>query len=115
MKKKFITAILAVSCVGLSVGSAFAALVTCSNVSITGIGTTTNPAIVSGLTVTVKNETGVACGTLLNGLTRRYALNDVNTDQTYATLLTALSLQKKLTITTGETADSLLFVAAIKN
>ena len=116
MKKKFITAMLAISCVGLSVGSAFAATVTCPNVSITGIGTTGNPAVVSGLVVQLKNESGAVCGTWANGAVRQLALDTNNTDQTYATLLTALSLQKKLYVVAGgDTVNSLLTIATIKN
>jgi hypothetical protein len=114
MKKKFITAFLAISCFGLFVGSAFAAQ-DCGTVSITAIGTT--PYTASGLFVKVKNESGVACGSLANGAILQYFLDTNNTDPTYATLLTALSLQKKMFIQTSGTgaANSLLLVASIKN
>ncbi len=113
MKKKFISAILAMSFIGLSAGSVFA--MDCATVSITGIGTT--PYTDSGLFVKVKNESGVACGALANGATMQYFLDTNNTDPTYATLLTALSLQKKMYIQTSGTGtvNSLLLVAAIKN
>jgi hypothetical protein len=114
MKKKFITAILAISCVGLSVGSVFAAQ-TCNGVSIAAIGTT--PYTDSGLFVKVKNESGVACGALANGAVLQYFLDTNNTDPTYATLLTALSLQKKLFIQVAGTGtnNDLLILASIKN
>jgi hypothetical protein len=116
MKKKIITAVLAISCVGLSVGSAFAAPVSCNGVSITGIGTTSNSAIASGLVVQLRNDSPAACGSLAKGAVRQYALSTTNTDQTYATLLTALSLQKKLFVQVGgDVANSLLLVATIKN
>jgi TM2 domain-containing membrane protein YozV len=115
MKKKLITAILAVSCVGLSFGSAFAEQ-TCNGVSITAVGTTIYTE--SGLFVKVKNVSGVDCGTTLtNGATVQYFLDTTNTDPTYATLLTALSLQKNLFIQVSGTGatNSLLLVTSIKN
>ncbi len=114
MKKKFITAMLAISCVGLSFGSAFAN-VSCYPVSITVVGTT--PYTASGLYVKVKNESGAACGALVNGGQMSYYLSTTNTDPTYATLLTALSLQKKLNIQVAGTgtAGSLVLVAGIVN
>lgn len=114
MKKKFITAILAISCLGFSVGTVFGAT-DCSSVSITGVGTT--PYTESGLFVKVKNETTAACGDLAVGATLQYFLDTANTDPTYATLLTALSLQKKMFIQVSGTgaANSLLLVASIKN
>jgi hypothetical protein len=114
MKKKFITAILAISCVGLSFGSAFAAQ-SCNSVTITAVGTT--PYTASGLFVKVKNVSGVACGSLANGAITQYFLDTNNTDPTYATLLTALSLQKTMFIQTSGTGanNSLLLVASIKN
>lgn len=114
MKKKIMTAILAISCVGLSVGSAFSAT-SCNGVSITAVGTT--PYTDSGLFVKVKNESGVACGALANGAIQQYFLDTKNTDPTYATLLTALSLQKKLFIQVAGTgtANDILLIASIKN
>lgn len=117
MKKKFITAILAVSCLGLSVGSASAAI-TCNGVSVAGIGTTANAAVTSGLVVQLKNVSGVTCGgTWAPNAILQLALNsNAQTDATYATLLTALSLQKTLFVQAGAaTANSLLLIATIKN
>lgn len=97
MKKKFVTAILAVSCLGMSVGSVFGQ--SCNGVSVAEIGTST--AAASNLIVMVKNESGADCGPLANGGTKIYALSDdAHTDQMYAALLTALSLQKKMFINT---------------
>jgi len=98
----------------LSFGSAFAAQI-CNAVSITGVGTT--PYAASGLFVKVKNVSGVACGALANGAVLQYFLDTNNTDPTYATLLTALSLQKNLFIQVSGTGanNSLLLVTAIKN
>lgn len=114
MKKKLIAAILAISCVGMFAGSVFAAT-SCNSVSITAVGTT--PYTDSGLFVKVKNESGVACGDLANGAILQYFLDTNNTDPTYATLLTALSLQKKMFIQVSGTGanNSLLLVASIKN
>lgn len=114
MKKKIMAAILAISCVGLSVGSAFANT-NCASVSIQMAGT--SPSSPSGLFVKVKNETGAACGALANGASAIYYLSTNSTDQTYATVLTALSLQKKMWIQVGGTgtANSLLYVASIIN
>lgn len=113
MKKKFITAILAISCVGLSFGSAFAAQ-SCNGVSIVGVGTT--PYTASGLFVKVKNVSGAQCGALANGAVLQYFVDNNNTDPTYATLLTAVSLQKNLFIQVSGTGanNSLLLVTAIK-
>lgn len=114
MKKKIIAAILAISCVGLSVGSAFATQ-TCGSVSVQMAGT--SPSSPSGLFVKVKNETTAACGALLPGASLIYFLDVNHTDQTYATILTALSLQKKLWIQVGGTGtvNSTLFITSITN
>ena len=114
MKKKIIAAIIAVSCVGFSVGSAFA-VTNCSSVSVQMVGT--SPTAVSGLFVRVKNETTAACGALLPQSSMTYFLDTKMADQTYATVLTALSLQKKMWIQVGGTGsqNSLLLIASIKN
>jgi hypothetical protein len=97
MKKKFVTAILAISCLGVSVGSVFGQ--SCNGVSVVEVGTSTASA--SNLIVALKNESGVDCGGgFLNGATQIYALTQTNTDQMYAGLLTAMSLQKKMFVNT---------------
>lgn len=112
--KKIMTAVLALSCVGVFAGTALSAT-NCNGVSITAVGTT--PYTASGLFVKVKNESGAACGALANGAVQQYFLDTNNTDPTYATLLTALSLQKKLFIQTAGTGtlNDILLVASIKN
>ncbi len=114
MKKKIITAILAISCIGLSVGSVFANT-DCPVVSVQMVGT--SPSAASGLFCKVKNESGAACGDMANGASRIYFLNTSMTDQTYATLLTAFSLQKKMWIQVGGTGtnNSLLYIATVSN
>jgi len=116
MKKKIITAILAISCVGLSVSSAFSAsYIDCKSVSIVSVGSGVPTA--SSLYVNLKNESGAACGDLANGATLQYVLNTTNTDRTYATLLTAVSMQKKLWVRLAGTGsqNSLLLVVSLLN
>lgn len=114
MKKKIITAIFAVSCVALSVGSVFAGQ-SCNGVTIVSLGSSTASA--SGLVAQVKNESGVSCGTLVNGGIRVFSVGTETTDRDYATLLTGFSLQKKFYINTlvdGANLDVLTAVV-VKN
>ncbi len=75
----------------------------CPSVSIVGIGTAP---VASGILITVKNESGQACGDLAHGATMQYALSDTNADQHLAILLTAYGLGKKLYIIVGGTGSS---------
>jgi hypothetical protein len=109
MKKKFLTAILAVSCVGMSFGSALAADVVCSTVSIYRIGMNNGSII-----LTAKNETGALCGDWAAGTTRQFVVNPaVEPDSTYATILTAFSLQKKLSIKTADPGSQGSFLITV--
>lgn len=103
-----------VACLALSTSIA-AAAVSCVTVSVTGVGTT--PYTASGLFVKVTNVSGATCfGDLANGQERQFFLAEAGADRTYATLLTALSLQKDLFIQVGGDGqkNSLLLVTAIK-
>ena len=97
MNKKINTAILAVSCVVMSVGSAFAAEIRCKPVSIQGIGMNG-----SDIVLTLRNESGGTCAgdaNWINNQDRQFFINnDVSPDQVYATVLTAFSMEKKLSI-----------------
>lgn len=96
----------------LTAGTSFAAPVLCENMQIVGTGTT--PYTASGLFVKVAPTVANGCGAA--GAARQYFLAETNTDATYATILTALSLGKTLTIqVSAATANSLLLVTAIKN
>jgi hypothetical protein len=113
MKKKIITAILAISCscVGLTVGTAFAD--PCGVAKVVSVGIENEK-----IFVFLKNISGAACGTgFANGATQQYYLNSVQTDQTYATLLTAISLQKNLWVNLGGTSasGSLLLTTSMQN
>jgi hypothetical protein len=96
MKKKIITAILAVSCVGFFVGTASAATF-CPTVSVLKTGTT----ISGSLFVRIKNVGGAACGGLAVNTTSDLTFDG---DQNLAVLLTALSLGKNVGVNTLGTA-----------
>jgi hypothetical protein len=110
MKKKFLTALLAVSCVGLSVGSVFAAELACSPVSIYGVGINNGSII-----VTLTNAKGVACGDWANGANRQFNINPaVEPDQTYAAVLTAFSMGKNISMKAADSvANSYLITVGV--
>ena len=100
---------------GLAVVATSATAATdCNGVSVVATGTTAYTA--SGLFVKVQNNSGAACGDLANGAQMQYFVDEVNADRTYATILTALSLNRSMFIQVGGTGakNSLLSVAAIK-
>lgn len=97
MKKKIITAILAMSCVGFFVGSASAATF-CPTVSVVKAGTTITP---GANFVRIKNVGVAICGALAVGATADLTFDG---DQNLAVLLTALSLGKNVGVNTVGTA-----------
>ena len=109
MKKLISLAIVGFVAIMLSVGTSFAA-VDCDGMAIQSTGTT--PYTASGLFVKVVPPTGGnACGTA----TVSYFLDTNNTDATYATILTALSLTKNIFIQVSDAAaNSLLLVVSVK-
>ncbi len=108
MKKGITLAIVGLVAFMLSVGTSFAA-VSCDNMQIVSTGTT--PYTASGLFVKVKPTTANACGSS----TIQYFLDTTNTDATYATILTALSLGKSIFIqVSAAAANSLLLVTSVK-
>ena len=110
MKKVISLAIVAFVAVMLSVGTSFGA-VSCDNMQIQSTGTT--PYTASGLFVKVKPVTANACGAA--GTPVQYFLDTTNTDATYATILTALSLGKTIFIqVSAASANSLLLVTSVK-
>jgi len=111
MKRIFLT-LLAASVMMLTASVSFGAPATCSDMAIVGTGTT--PYTDSGLFVKVKPTKTNACGTA--GTAIQYFLDVTNTDATYATILTALSLNKTLFIQVADPAkNSLLLLVSISN
>jgi len=114
MKKKIITAILAMSCVGFSVGSAFSATALyCPAFSVEKTGTTT-----SGRLFTRVKNVGPLCNGLKTGATIDLFFDG---DQELAILLTAFSLPANVGInalsvssTTMATNDALASVMLSK-
>ncbi len=102
--------------VGMSllVTSAYA-VVDCNGVTPVTTGTTPYNAE-SGLFLKVRNDSGAACGALAAGAEMQYFLSADNADRTYATILTAISLNRKLFIQVGGTGtkNSLLYVVSMK-
>ena len=77
------------------------------------VSTGTTPYTASGLFVKVKPTATNSCGTA--GTVVQYFLDTTNTDATYATILTALSLGKTIFIqASAATANSLLLVTSVK-
>ncbi|MDD3813710.1 MAG: hypothetical protein PHZ02_03610 [Desulfocapsaceae bacterium] len=107
MKKKLITTVLALLCVGVSAGAVLAAPVSCNNVSIYSVGVNTplDGDVVVNLIPTV------TCGTWTAGTKYQFVLSATNTDQTYASLLTAYSLGQKLWVQVSEYANNAELVA----
>lgn len=111
MKKVVMLGIAGMLALVMSAGTSFGA-VSCSNMQIVSTGTT--PYTASGLFVKVKPTAANACGAA--GTEIQYFLDTDNTDATYATILTALSLGKQLFIqVSGAAANSLLLVTSVKN
>ena len=109
MKKVVMLAIMGMVA-GLSAGTSFGA-VSCDQMVIQSTGTT--PYTASGLFVKVKPTVTNACGTA--GVAKQFYLDTNNTDATYATILTALSLGKTLFIqASAATENSLLLVTSVK-
>ncbi len=114
LKKILSLVIIVVACIGLSTSIA-AAAAQCTTVSVTAVGTT--PYTASGLFVKVTNETTATCfGDLAAGDARRFFLTETGADRTYATLLTALSLEKNLFLQVAGTGEknSLVLITGIK-
>ncbi|MHB8809528.1 MAG: hypothetical protein ACYC9M_05890 [Desulfobulbaceae bacterium] len=110
MKKNVMLAIVGMAAMVMSAGTSFGA-VNCDGMQIVSTGTT--PYTASGLFVKVKPTVANACGAA--GVAVQYFLDVNNTDATYATILTALSLNKTLFIqTSAATANSLLLVTSVK-
>ncbi|MHB8810874.1 MAG: hypothetical protein ACYC9M_12810 [Desulfobulbaceae bacterium] len=110
MKTNMKMAIMGMAAMVLSAGTSFAA-VSCDNMQIVSTGTT--PYTASGLFVKVKPTVTNGCGAA--GTAVQYFLDTNNTDATYATILTALSLGKTLFIQASTaTANSLLLVTSVK-
>jgi len=107
MKKKIMTAILAVLCVGF-VGTAFASQ-SCNGVTIFSVGA--NTPINGNISVNLVNTSGAACGAWAKDVKLQFVLSETNTDQTYATLLTAFSLTKKLWVNVGGTTNNSMLLA----
>ena len=110
MKKVISLAIVGFVAIMLSVGTSFAA-VDCDNMAIQSTGTT--PYTDSGLFVKVVPQAANGCGAA--GTPVSYFLDTNNTDATYATILTALSLGKTIFIQVSDAAaNSLLLVVSVK-
>ena len=110
MKKGVMLAVVGMLAMVMSAGTSFGA-VSCDNMKIVSTGTT--PYTASGLFVKVMPVATNACGTA--GVAKQFFLDTTNTDATYATILTALSLGKTLFIqTSAATANSLLLVTSVK-
>jgi len=85
--------------------------VSCDKMIIQSTGTT--PYTESGLFVKVKPITDNACGPA--GVAKQFFLSTENTNETYATILTAFSLDKTLFIQVSEEIEnSLLLVVSIQ-
>jgi hypothetical protein len=96
MKKKIITAILAISCVGFSVGTAFSATF-CPTVKVVKAGTN----ITGANFVRIQNVGTLKCGGLAVNATADLTFEG---DTNLAVLLTALSLGKNVGVNTVGTA-----------
>lgn len=93
MKKVILAVIAASLCLTFNASTIFAAA--CDGVRVTQVGTSTASA--SNLIVELENISGATCfGDVANGGKRFFALTTTNTDQMYAGLLTALSLNSTL-------------------
>ena len=110
MKKVVMLAVVGMLGMVMSAGTSFGA-VSCDQMVIQSTGTT--PYTASGLFVKVKPTVTNACGTA--GVAKQFYLDTNNTDATYATILTALSLGKTLFIqASAATENSLLLVTSVK-
>ncbi|HBI14271.1 MAG TPA: hypothetical protein DDY20_01930 [Desulfobulbaceae bacterium] len=110
MKKVVMLAVAGMLAMVMSAGTSFGA-VSCDNMQIVSTGTT--PYTASGLFVKVKPTVANDCGAV--GAVKNYFLDTNNTDATYATILTALSLGKTLFLQTSAAANnSLLLVTSVK-
>ena len=111
MKKSVMLAIVGMAAMVMSAGTSFGAVV-CDGMQIVQ-STGTTPYTASGLFVKVKPTVANSCGAA--GAQVQYFLDVNNTDATYATILTALSLNKTLFIrVSAATANSLLLVTSVK-
>jgi hypothetical protein len=110
MKKVVMMAVMGMLAMVMSAGSSFGA-VDCDAMKIVSTGTT--PYTASGLFVKVAPTVANACGAV--GVAKQFYLDTTNTDATYATILTALSLGKNIFIqVSAATANSLLLVTSVK-
>ncbi|MFH2122630.1 MAG: hypothetical protein ABIJ50_04015 [Pseudomonadota bacterium] len=102
MKKKLVTTVLALLCVGASAGTVLADPVACNNVSIYSVGVNTP---LDG-DVMVNLIPTVTCGTWTAGTKYQFVLPATNTDQMYATILTAYSLGQNLWVQVSAFANN---------
>ena len=110
MKKVVMLAVVGMLGMVMSAGTSFGA-VSCDGMQIVSTGTT--PYTASGLFVKVKPTVANSCGAA--GTVKQFFLDTNNTDATYATILTALSLGKTLFIqASAATENSLLLVTSVK-
>lgn len=110
MKKVLMLAVMGMMAMVMSAGTSFGA-VSCDNMQIVSTGTT--PYTASGLFLKVKPTVANLCGAA--GANIQYFLDTTNTDATYATILTALSLGKTLFLQVSAAApNSLLLVTSVK-
>ena len=110
MKKVVMLAIMGMLAMVMSAGTSFGA-VDCDKMQIVSTGTT--PYTASGLFVKAAPTVANACGAV--GTAKQFYLDTNNTDATYATILTALSLGKTLFMqVASSTANSLVLVVSVK-
>ena len=110
MKKGILLAVVGFVALMMTVGTSFAA-VDCDAMAIKSTGTT--PYTASGLFVKLTPTATNSCGAA--GTDIQYYLDTTNTDATYATILTALSLGKTLFVQVSAAAqNSLLLVVSVK-
>jgi hypothetical protein len=110
MKKNVFLMVAGMAAMMMSAGASFGAT-DCDAMKIVSTGTT--PYTASGLFIKVAPTVANACGAV--GVAKQFYLDTNNTDATYATILTALSLGKPLFIqVSAPTANSLLLVTSVK-
>jgi hypothetical protein len=111
MKKIILAVVMTAMCLGFNVSTALAQ--SCNGVRVANVGTSTASA--SNLIVTLTNQSGAACGAhWANGANQIFQLTTTNTDQMYAGLLTALSLNSRLfanTLGNGQYLDVLIDIS----
>ncbi|MCF8057508.1 MAG: hypothetical protein K9K37_12840 [Desulfocapsa sp.] len=98
--------ILAIVAVGFSLMASGSALadVACSNVYVHGVATTSTAVTPSGMSIQLRNDSGVACDGWAAGSTVKFFLSTEGTDRTLAIILTALSLGNNMWVSVSDTA-----------